>query len=63
MTMAQHAAAIGRVNLDRLRDGGMPEGRTGKNAPDNGLQVAVGQAAQWFKRGEPLTQSGSMSRA
>ena len=58
--MAEHAAAIGRVHLDRLRDSGKPEGRPGKKIADNRLQVAVGQAAARLKRREP--PAGSPAR-
>jgi hypothetical protein len=53
MAMAQYAAAIGGVHLDRFRDAGKAKCRTGKKIPDYGLKVAVGQAAARHKWGEP----------
>ena len=52
VAMAEHAAAIGRVHLDRLRDSRQAEGGPGKKIPDNRLQVAVAQAAPRLKRRE-----------
>ena len=39
-----------------------PKGRPGKKIADNGLQVAVAQAAARLKRSEPRRQSGSCRR-
>jgi hypothetical protein len=52
--MAKHAAAIGRVYLNRLRDSGEPKGRPGKKIPDNRLQVAVAKAAARLKLRQPV---------
>ena len=59
MAIAQHTAAIGRVYLDRLRNGRKLEWRTGQKISDNGLHVAVRQPTPGHKRGEPFRQFGS----
>jgi hypothetical protein len=54
MALAQYAAPIGRVHLNRLRYRREPEGRPGKIISDDRLQVAVGQAAPGLEWGEML---------
>jgi hypothetical protein len=41
VTMAEHAAAVGRINLNRLRDSGKAESWAWKEIANNGLQVAA----------------------
>jgi hypothetical protein len=57
--MAEHAAAVGRVNLDRLRDSGKAESWPRKEVADNGLQVAAREAAARLKGRETRRQSAS----
>jgi hypothetical protein len=61
MTMAEHAAAIGRVYLNRLRDSGKAESWAWKEIAHNGLQVAAGEAAArlkgWETRRQPARRS------
>jgi hypothetical protein len=61
VTMAEHAAAISRVYLDRLRYSGKPKGRPGKKIAHNSLEVAVGEAAARLKRRETRRQPGGWS--
>ena len=64
VAMAEHAAAVGRVHLDRLRYSRKPEGRPGKKIPHNRLQVAVGEAARAAQTEEtpPAVRSGGIGR-
>jgi hypothetical protein len=59
--MAEYAAAIGRVYLDRLRDSGKPKGWAGKKIADNGLQVAAAESAARLKVRETRRQPGAWS--
>ena len=54
MAMAEHTAAVGRVNLDCLGDRRQPKGRPGKEVAGNRLQVAIAQAAVRLKGEKPL---------
>jgi hypothetical protein len=59
--MAEHAAAIGWVHLDRFRYRCKPKSWTGKKITDNGLQVAVADAAARLKGRETRRQPGGWS--
>ena len=53
MAVTENAAAIGRIDLDRLSDSGQAKRATGKKVADDGLQVAVCQPGMRLKGGEP----------
>jgi hypothetical protein len=62
MAMTEHAAAIGRIDLDRFRDRREPEGWPGKKISDDGLQVGVGQAAARLKGRQPPRWQRTVAR-
>jgi hypothetical protein len=59
--MAEHAAAVSRVNLDRLRNSGKAKSWTWKEIADNGLQMAAGEAAARLKGRETRRQTARWS--
>jgi hypothetical protein len=53
VAMAENAAAVGGVDFYRLRDCGQGEWGARQEIADDGLKVAIGEAAQRHKRSQP----------
>ena len=63
VAMAQHAAAIRGIHLDRFGDGGEPKRRTGQIIANDRLQVAVAEAAARLKRRQTRQRRRSVAAA